>query len=341
MTYQPITITLASTLERLFIPLLLAVYGLAALVPSDGLLDVCGASIPISPWLLFMLLFTAGLKTRLPSTTGDLSTEAGRVAIGIVCRFLPLVPALAAVACMRSMAVTTDLREIIAGIALVAAMPSANTSTAWTHRASGDLFLCVVLVLSTTLIAPAVVPWGISMIAPDAGPNGTAPTGPTLQDVGGAVVLWVVAPMVAGMVFARVSGTSRSASRSAAASVGSLIMILLLNYLNASRALPEVVRAGAFVPLAWSFALGLCLVGLSYAVAESVGRQARLGDPAVSAITFAAGMSNTGLAGTLAISLFPGRPLLLFPVVACTFLQHAAAVGFCRRKASADDATAG
>src|SRR5262249_62230029 len=51
-----------------------------------------------------------------------------------------------------------EVQVILVGLALVAAMPIAGSSTAWTQNANGDLALGLGLVLFSTFLSPITTP---------------------------------------------------------------------------------------------------------------------------------------------------------------------------------------
>jgi BASS family bile acid:Na+ symporter len=51
-----------------------------------------------------------------------------------------------------------EVQNILVGLALVASMPIAGSSTAWSQNASGDVTLSFGLVLGSTLLSPLTTP---------------------------------------------------------------------------------------------------------------------------------------------------------------------------------------
>ncbi len=47
-----------------------------------------------------------------------------------------------------------EVQNILVGLALVASMPIAGSSTAWSQNADGDMALSLGLVLGSTLLSP-------------------------------------------------------------------------------------------------------------------------------------------------------------------------------------------
>jgi predicted Na+-dependent transporter len=312
--------SLASTSNRAFLPLLLMVYGAAALAPAPVILDEGVLDIRPSHAILACLVFLAGLRTDLPQRVVGGVAGAGLVGAGLLGRFLPLLMVVCAIRMTASIGKASTASDVATGLLLVAAMPSANTATVWTRRSFGNLPLCVGVVLITTLFAPVVVPLSLAMTGYSAG----LPADVFSQLVN-AVVAWVFIPMVLGISLGRFFGVIPGLPLSAGGSLGTLAALLALNYLNASRALPGLFEGGGFVSLVWAGIGAAALVLVSYASGGSIAQVLRAGAPTQAALFYAVGMSNTGLAGTLAIYAFPERPGVLYPVVMCTLLQHVVA----------------
>jgi BASS family bile acid:Na+ symporter len=312
--------SLASASNRAFLPLLLAVYVIAAIAPAPAVADDGVLGIRASHVILACLVFLAGLRTGLPRRARARFAGIGLVGAGLFGRFIPLLITLCAVRLTSIMETLSMASDVVTGLILVAAMPSANTATVWTRRSSGNLALCVGVVLMTTLFSPLVVPLSLAMAGHSAGLPVDA-----FSQLSGAVVAWVFVPMVLGMWLGRAFEVKQGLPLGAGGALGTLVALLSLNYLNASRALPGLFEAGGFVSLAWAAAGAAALVLVSYAVGGFVAQVLRAGKPARTALSYAVGMSNTGIAGTLAISAFPERPDVLYPVVMCTLLQHVVA----------------
>src|SRR4051794_28237342 len=51
-----------------------------------------------------------------------------------------------------------EVQQILVGLALVASMPIAGSSTAWSQNANGDLALSLGLVLLSTMLSPLTTP---------------------------------------------------------------------------------------------------------------------------------------------------------------------------------------
>ncbi len=315
-------------LDYAFVPLLLIVYATSTFAPAPSWL----ARVTLPAWagaaevgtarlILAVLLFIAGLRTAAPTWPKTPLAAMGLLALGVVGRLVPLAAMIAITHALVTVAAPGVSVDIATGLVFVAAMPSANTSTAWTRRADGSLAACVGIVLLTTILAPVVIPTAAAMAAGPAATMGSVGDH-VFTGVGYELVAWVVIPMVAGMMVGWLVGARDGVPLGLPGSLGALAAILAVNYLNASRALPQLLVNGHLFPLLGATAASVVLVAVTYAVGGLIARSTRATPEVGVAITFAVGMSNTGLAGALASECFAAPAVILYPIVLCTLVQH-------------------
>lgn len=303
-----------------FLPLLAAAYALAAVAPVPPAMTLLPGGVTASQLILAGLLFVAGRRMSLPMHRTGIATVAGLAAVGVFARLAGLAATVAVTRTLRESGCSTTVSDTLIGLSLVAAMPSANTSTAWTRRGGGDLALCVVIVVLTTLASPAVVPSALRI----AGVSHAADA-VKFPEIAFGVIAWVVVPMALGMAVGRLSPRSVGLLPEPAAAFFSLGALILLNYLNASRALPDLLVRGTGEPLVLAAAAGLALVTVLNGCGAMAGLFAGASEASRTAVLHAVGMSNTALAATLAAEFFPDRPQILYPAITCTLFQHAVA----------------
>lgn len=339
--------------SRSFLLLLIGVYVAATFFPAPPWLAVlrlpygpfAGAGerleLGVSKLILAGLLFLAGMRTAVPSWPVRPLRPLAVLAMGFAGRLLPLAVMISVTHLLTWAAAPAVAMDVATGLMLVAAMPSANTSTAWTRRSGGSLPLCVALVLLTTAASPIVVPTTAALAA---GPAATmaAAGDRTLPAVGVELISWVVIPMAIGMAAGRLWSASDGIPRGRLESIGSLAAILAVNYLNASRGLPGLLGDGTPLPILGAAVAGAALVAATYGGAGLVARVTGATPPATLALGYAVGMSNTGLAGALAGEAFSDHPVILYPIVLCTLAQHvmAAVIDGSRRDATPSAAVA-
>src|SRR5262249_5145805 len=135
-----------------------------------------------------------------------------------------------------------ETQNVLVGLALVASMPIAGSSTAWSQNANGNVALSLALVVFSTLFSPLTTPVALHSV-------GLFATGDYSEDLhklassgtGGFLILSVILPGLLGMAGRAVVGEARVASSKSVLKLLNSINLLLLNYSNASLSLPQAV----------------------------------------------------------------------------------------------------
>lgn len=323
MTFASRLVAVVRRLDAVFLLLLVGVYVFSAVCPAPAAIVTPIAGVRTGQLVLAVLLFIAGLRTVLPRDANAVLQRGLVIGTGVIGRLMPLAIMLACVQSLAAIGASPTTCDIVNGLTFVAAMPAANTSTAWTRRSSGDLTVCVGVVLATTLLSPVVIPAALALL-------GRATAAPVVEDtfanLGFGVIGWVVVPTVAGILVGRAGGLKADKPLNAYGATTALAALLLLNYLNASQALPSVLQGSGLAALGWALCGAAALVPLCYATGILAGRRVTTAPAQRAALAYAVGMSNTGLAGTLVAVTFPDRPVTLYPIVICTLVQHVTAV---------------
>lgn len=152
-----------------FLRLLLASYALAAFFPTPGLrlrdvslgdIRVFGANLDIKPSLIMLafLLLNAGLGVKAAAIRGLLRSPV-LLGAGLAANLLvPIGFILFVTRLMGGWHNADEIQVILVGLALVASMPIAGSSTAWAQNADGEPTLSLGLVLFSTLLSPVLTP---------------------------------------------------------------------------------------------------------------------------------------------------------------------------------------
>jgi BASS family bile acid:Na+ symporter len=324
--------TAAAVVRRFFMLLLLGVYALATFAPGLGIAtrDIAvspvyfGVPIPLAAALLAVLLFSAGLGvnvTELP----QMRRYSTVLVSGLAASWL-LGPAAAALLSLLAMSADGAAVACLGGLALVAMMPPANSSAAWTQNAGGDLRLNLGLIVAATLLCPLAAPAAATVLSAVPGVDSTR----WLHGAWGMMLLmlWIAVPIGLGIAtrmwlppgtierYVHVLGLSNS------------LILLLLNYCQASLALPRLLRAGAWGLLAPAALSALSFTILLFAGAWLVARGSGADRPQRLSLLFSLGMKNTGAALALAGPVLAAHPAALLTIILCTLSQHLLA-GFC------------
>ncbi|MCO6043460.1 bile acid:sodium symporter [Aeoliella sp. ICT_H6.2] len=218
---------------------------------------------------------------------------------------------------------STAASTLLVGFALVASMPVANSAAAWTQQSRGELSWALALVVLSIIVCPWMIPLALKLLGltfSDA--ESQALEQLTSSFTGLEFVVWVLLPTAVGVIMRWAVGAERVARHRQAVLLTSASTLLLLNYINAASALPQMEDD---FRLMWLLicvvtALVLCFVGL--VVAQVLGRVFRGSGTTITALDYALTMKNTGLALALASSVLEEHAILLLPVFTMTLVQH-------------------
>ncbi|WP_292528639.1 bile acid:sodium symporter [Methylocystis sp.] len=329
--------TFVRLIHHYFIYIIGLSYVAAALWPEFGLRihnvefsqrDILTAQLNVSlpTTMLALLLFNAGFAAR----TADIRNLLDRpklLASGLAANIL--VPLAFVAAMSRTLAFwhnPQEVQQILVGLALIASMPIAGASTAWSQNANGNLALSLALVLMTTLLSPILTPFVLHAV-------GYVTIGDYSEDLhelasGGAFAFlgaWVILPTVLGLAVNRIVGQAGVGVASPYLKIANMIVLALLNYSNAALSLPNVVAHPDLDFLAAILAIvgGLCLVMFAAGYGLARALDATRADTA--SMMFGLGMNNNGTALVLASTALAEHPQVMLPVILYNLIQHFAA----------------
>lgn len=306
--------------------LLLAVYAAAFAWPQPELvawrMKLPGWPAWIEPpglslLLLAAILFAAALSIDV-SRLREVFRRPGALALALAAVWVgPVLLVLLADALLPK---TGAFAGPMLGLAIVAAMPVANSSVGWTQQAQGDLGWGLALVVLSIVLNPWITPQLLKFMA------GTLADGRAeriehlvTQFSGANFIVWVLLPTALGLGVGKFVGRDRIEMLKLPVLAVSAACLLALNFVNASQArIPDLPALAVMLCLA----LLLSVVGL--ASAWIVARLARLNDPIRVALLFSLSMKHNGLALTLAGALLQDQTAVMFIIVAI-LVQHAVA----------------
>ncbi len=162
---------------------------------------------------------------------------------------------------------------VLLGLALVAAMPVAGSSTGWAQHSGGDMTLSLGLVLASTLLSPLTTPAAFRLLGA-AAPDGLAAELRLLADshAGAFLALWVLMPSIAGILVGAIMGQARALAVDRRLKPVGPVVLLLLCYTNACACLPKALGNPDwdFLAITTGFAVGLCV--LTFTSGHLLGR---------------------------------------------------------------------
>lgn len=310
-------------------------YVSAALIPNPGLrlrsvsFGYLGfrTGITLPMFLLALLLFNAGLGIKTGALRGW-SHHLGSVLIGTAANLL--IPVLFAYGLSRLFVFwpqSADLEHLVMGIALIAAMPVAGSSTAWAQNANGDMTVSLGLVLLSTFLSPLTTPLALHATAGMATGEYAASLHRLAQlGTGTFLSLFVLFPSALGMSLAFL-GASRITSVTPWLKASNIVCLLVLNYSNAAISLPQMVSSRRVASLLGMLSILTVLCVLAFVAGRGIARLLGLPRAQRIALMFGLGMNNNGTGLVLASSALAAHPAVMLPIIAYNLTQHLVAAG--------------
>jgi BASS family bile acid:Na+ symporter len=325
---------LQHTIHQYFIWIVNLSYLAAAFFPSFGL-SVRSFSLPsihilnttialnVPSILLAILLFNAGLGTKARELM-NLARDPGLLAGGLATNVLAPLAFIAAVSVvMRRWHNPDELQQILTGLALIAAMPIAGASTAWSQNANGNLGLSLGLILTTTILSPVLTP----IILHTAGFVTTGDYSEDLHELasdgaGAFLGVWVIMPSLLGLFFHRSIGEKWAAFISPYVKLANSAILIILNYSNAALSLPSVFAHPDIDFLLLILAtVGFLCVSM-FGAGLWLARIFNSDRGSTASMMFGLGMNNNGAGLVLASLSLSDHPGIMLPIIIYNLLQH-------------------
>lgn len=329
----------AHFLHRYFLVLLLLGYGLAAVLPGLGLrmrrmsigdVVVSGDQVTLSlPFLMLaFLLLNAGLATET-SALRDIMRRPWLLVLGLLANLaVPLLFILVIAGCLHGWPEVEETQTILMGLSLVAAMPIAGSSTAWTQKSDGDLALSLGLVLVSTFLSP----WTTPLVLKSVSFLTEGDFSEDLQELaaegtGTFLLLGVLLPSALGIGIRQALGEKRMTAAKPFVKIANAIVLLALIYSNASLSLPDVIaRPDAdYLALIAVAVVALCLA--AFASGWCLSRAMSLDQRQTASMVFGLGMNNNGTGLVLAAMALREHPEVMLPILCYNLVQHLVAGG--------------
>jgi BASS family bile acid:Na+ symporter len=325
---------LDQVLHRHVLVLAILSYALAAGFPAVGLVikDACIASAAVGSLslrvtapalLLSFLLLSAGLRVRSDRLRAMVRQPA-MILAGIIANLsVPVVYLLALMPVLGYWHNPDEATTIVLGLALVASMPVAGSSTGWAQHAGGDMALSLGLVVASTLLSPLTTPWVLQLLGSVSPHQGAADLRLVAsRETGMFLLAWVLIPSLLGMALRRLLTVRQGAAIEQHLKPLATLTLLVLCYANASACLPQ-----AFGNPDWDFlvavivaVLGMC--ALTFSIGYTIGCLFGADHKQRVALMFGMGMNNNGTGLVLASVALSSRPVAVLPIIVYNLGQH-------------------
>ncbi|MBI2712759.1 MAG: bile acid:sodium symporter [Bdellovibrio sp.] len=309
--------------------LLVAMYAIAVVLPKAGVaiknakvgtihwVPIGSVDISLPIMMLAFLLFNAGLSVNI-SSLRKVFLAPVPLLVGLVANLLvPLCFTLIFAALGKVFWHNPDeIQNILVGLAIIASMPIAGSSTAWVQSSGGNPALILGLVLLSTVMSPILSPVVYHSI-------GFITTGDYSEDLheiasqgaSSFLIVSVVIPSLLGIGLRTLMSNDRWLIISPFLKMASLLCLLVLNYSNAAVSLPMALKVwdlDFFVLIALT-TLALC--ALSFYLGWRIPKLLRISDSERISLTYGLGMSNNGTGLVLASTTMADHPLVMLPII--------------------------
>jgi BASS family bile acid:Na+ symporter len=216
-----------------------------------------------------------------------------------------------------------EVQNILMGLALVASMPIAGSSTAWSQNANGNMALSLGLVLFSTLVSPVSTPLALHSV-------GVMTTGDYSEDLhelatGGTnafLAVSVIFPSLAGILVSLLAGKDRVAAAKPYLKLANFVVLLLLVYANAAISLPQAVAEPDYDFLAVMLAIAVALCGGAFLAGWTIARLLKVDQADQMSLMFGLGMNNNGTGLVLASMALADHPRAMLPIIFYNLVQH-------------------
>lgn len=321
-------------IHKRFLWLLLSSYLVAALWPAAGLairsvslgtVSMLGTSTHLSLPVLMLafLLFNSGLGVRTGELRNMLKSPKA-IGAGLAANLLLPIAYIGLISLgLRYWHNPLEVQHILVGLALIASMPIAGSSTAWAQNANGNMALSLGLVLGSTLISPVTTPAALHAV-------GFLAEGDYAEDLhelavsgtGGFLLLSVILPSILGIAVKMAAGERRVDAIKPRLKLVNSLILLVLNYSNASISLPRAIANPDwdFLSAILLITSGLC--AFAFASGWLVSRTLRVDSSQRASLMFGLGMNNNGTGLVLASLMLADHPDVMIPIIFYNLVQH-------------------
>lgn len=230
---------------------------------------------------------------------------------------------------LHSLPSTVSAEGLIVGLALVAAMPVANSSVAWTQDARGNVALGLGLIVLTIVLSPVAAPQMLQLMGLALSEGQAEHTEALVARFSGQFfIVWVILPSAIGLLFNRLVGHQRIQQRRGLIRLVSAAALLTLNYANASLLVTHEFDFFSTESLRVIFFAACLAIAISVWGLLSAAIAARwfsLEQASWVSLAFGFSMKHTGLALTLAGEVLEKEPQVILMIISATLLQHVVA----------------
>jgi BASS family bile acid:Na+ symporter len=317
-----------------FVLLLLVSYAIAVIYPSLGLqirsISLCkfnlmGEEVNLSGPMLMLsfLLFNAGFGTKTTELK-ELETKPLILIGGFMGNILvPVIFILVMWILAGHWHNPDEAQNILVGLALIASMPIAGSSTAWSQNANGNMVLSIGLVLVSTVLSPLITP----LILKSASQITIGDYSTDLAELAQSgtktfLTMAVVIPTLTGMFLRLLVSQAHTKKITVWLKSANSLILLLLIYSNACVCLPQTLSNPDWDLLFLILAITILLCLIMFSSAYFIAKALKTSENDKIALLFGLGMNNNGTGLVLASMQLADHPAVLLPIVFYNLIQH-------------------
>lgn len=326
---------LVSFIHRHFLLILVGAYVLAAVTPDFGLrirdVQICKIqwlnheSVKISLPLLMLsfLIFNAGLGIKIQ----EVKALASRPLV-IICGFLanlavPVILILALKGLTELWHNNDEMQNLLTGLAMIVSMPIAGSSTAWAQNANGNLSLSLGLILFSTILSPWTTPIVLHIFGHiTKGDYSEDLIELSKQGTSSFLTISVVIPALTGILVHFLCGEKRVNKLKPFLKLTNYIVLLLLNYSNASTSLPQTLKESDWDFLFIVILTTVLLCTAAFVTGHLVAKLLQTDSAERASLLFGLGMNNNGTGLVLVTTALADHTNVLLPIISYTLVQQ-------------------
>ena len=318
-----------------FLPLLMVNYVIAAVLPQFGLwlrhVSFGSISLPglgqtnmsLGLVMLSFLLLNAGLGIQTKELLG-IQKKPLLLLVGFLANLVvPILLILGVRGILGLWHNQDELHNLLVGLALIIAMPIAGSSATWAQNANGNLSLSLGLILLSTVLSPLTTPLVFHLF-------GFMTQGDYAEDLhemaqqgtNAFLCLTVVFPSLLGILVHYCIGEKNTNRIKPNLKLVNFLVLLLLNYSNASTSLPEAFAKPDWDFLGFILAITIFVCGTAFFAGWTVSKLFKSDVPDKASLMFSLGMNNNGTGLVLAATALADHPTVMLPMIFYTLVQQ-------------------
>ena len=284
----------------------------ACLILGVAFPEIAGKGVPLVPVMFAVMTFIGALK----SSFRDIA-EVFRRPFPLLLSMLILHVVMPALSCGLGHLLFADQVDLITGMVLEFAVPTAVVGVMWVSIYKGNQPMILSLVVIDTVLAPFVIPVTLHVLI---GARVKMNTMEMMQEL----VFMIALPAVLAMCLNQISRGRVKETWPPKLAFFSKIYLVFVVVSNSSKVAPYI-RHLTSRRVAVAFCI-LLLAGTGYLLGWTVAHILRMGRGNAVAVMYGAGMRNISAGAVIASAYFPGE--VLFPVMIGTLFQQVLAASF-------------